>query len=224
MEHGILRISETRAREIKANEAFITLVVASDKIIFGNAALTASQNIEPVVKFITTTDPAAQVDTQAVQIVSSSGLFSKGSRAIYTLKVSTKRLEKLGDMLGRCSETKDLTVRSISWGYDDEAAKQELILEAVRVAKTKAEQMMAAIGYRVSGIRSCSDSYEVPNIGEIVVTAADFAAGGEVRKSRRIATPGSVSMGTDFSSTKEVSATCTIEFIIMPEAQTTSVT
>ncbi len=215
MEHGILKVSETRIREIEANEAFIALMVTSDKIAFGNAAKAAAQNIEPIIKFIETTDPNVHISTESVQIVSASGFFTKGSRAIYTLKVATKRLDKLGEILGRCSEGKDVTVLGVSWGYEDEATKQELITEAVRMAKAKAEQMMGAIGYRVVGIRSCSDSYSVPNIGEVIVSGSELGSLGMQRKSRRIVSD-SVAMGTDFTNHKEVTATCTIEFVITP--------
>lgn len=65
-----------------------------------------------------------------------------------------------------------MSVRSFFWDYDDEVVKLQLIRAAVRKAKVKAEQMMDAIGYTVVGLHSCSDSYVMPNVGEIILSDA----------------------------------------------------
>jgi hypothetical protein len=84
----------------------------------------------------------------------------------------------------------------------------------VEKAKRKADQMMEVIGYTVTGIRSCSDSYAIPNIGEIVINAAGAAdaEGMSMLRSRKMS-PG-LDVGTQFKSKKEISATCTMEFLI----------
>ncbi|MEO1402475.1 MAG: hypothetical protein AAFV72_14700 [Cyanobacteria bacterium J06635_1] len=43
MKHGILRVSETATSEIEAARAFVIVNVTSQKVAFGNAALTASE-------------------------------------------------------------------------------------------------------------------------------------------------------------------------------------
>ena len=51
----------------------------------------------------------------------------------------------------------------MNWIYDEEPVKLQLIQDAMVKAKEKAEEMVSSVGYKIAGIRTCSDSYEIPN-------------------------------------------------------------
>lgn len=216
MDYGILRVSETEKTEIEAARAFVRIGVASEKIMFGNAAMAASEDLKAVISKLKTVSENLEIDTEAVSIASNSGIFGKNSLAHYTIKLTVKDLSVLGAILGICSEGKKIIVNSLTWDYDEDEAKLKLIKSALRKAKKKADEMMAEIGYTVIGIRSCSDSYQTPNIGEIIIGGPNAFQVDEIglERGRARAAMRSVDIGTQFKSRKEISATCTIEFLV----------
>lgn len=217
MDHGILRVSETEQSEIEATRAFVVIHVTSEKLVFGNAAVTASEDLKSIIEQIKKNDDSVEVDTEAVSIATNAGLFSKNSTAKYTVKLTVNKLDGLGAILGICSDGKKTRVNSVIWDYDEDEEKLVLIKRAIRKAKKKADEMMSEIGYEVVGIRSCSDSYQVPNIGEIIVSAQDGLEAMEVpglARARLLSAPPTVDFGTQFKSKKQISATCTVEFVV----------
>lgn len=214
MEHGVLRVSETASGEISATKAAILLNVKSETLMFGNAAVTASEDLKAAVDRIKKVDDAVTIETVSVTTESSTGVFGKNSTALYSIKLTVTDFTKLGEILGICSEGKQISVNALKWEYDDEAEKLRLIKEAVKKAKHKAEQMMEVIGYSVVGIRSCSDSYKMPNIGEMIISQPIGGDSSLKRSRSRAAASPTLNIGVQFQNKKELSATCTVEFLV----------
>jgi uncharacterized protein YggE len=221
MDHGILRVSETAKAEIEAVRAFVRVQATSDKLVFGNAAVSASEDLKNAIEEIKRVAGDIEIDTESVSVQTNSGLFTKSSAAHYTVKLTVTDLSALGAILGICSTGKILRVQSVIWDYDEEPAKLDLIKQAVQRAKAKAEAMMDVIGYRVSGIRSCSDSYEVPHLQEITINAPGAEAD-TMALMRSRALSASVDLGTEFKSKKTITATCTVEFLIQAKSDPTA--
>lgn len=214
MEYGVLRVSETATGKISATKAAIFLSVKSETLVFGNAAVAASEDLKAAIDDIIKIDGTVEVETVSVNTESSTGVFGKNATALYTVKLTVVDFAKLGAILGICSEGKKISVKSLKWEYDDEAEKLRLIKAAVTKAKHKAEQMMEVIGYRVAGIRSCSDSYKMPNLSEIVVHKPVGAEQSLKRTRSRAAASPNLNIGVQFQHKQDISATCTVEFIV----------
>ncbi len=210
MEYGVLKVQETAETEIDASRAFVLIRVTSEKVAFGNAALSASAEIKMVIEKIKRVDDSVEVDTESVSTESGAGLLGKNSTAVYTIKLTVSDLEKLGKILGICSQGKNITVRSIRWGYDEDEPKLELIKQAMKKAKHKAEEMMGVIDYEVVGIRSVSDSYQMPQHREMMMDAMPVMASMKRSKS---AAP-NADIGTEFKNKKKISAMCSVEFLV----------
>ena len=217
MENGILRVSETATADIEAARAFVIVNVTSQKVAFGNAALTASTDLQQTIDQIKQKSEDIEVETESVSVETSSGILGKNSSANYTVKFIVKDLSLLGDVLGVCSEGKNLSIQSLIWDYDEEEEKFKLIKQAVRKAKTKADGMMAEIGYAVVGIRSCSDSYQTPSVNEICLKQDSASELGQTTQMRLRGKPyasARADFGAQFKNKRKVSATCTIEFFV----------
>src|SRR5262245_52402710 len=217
LDYGVLRVSETETVEIEAARAFVMINVASEKVFFGNAAIEASEDLKSIVAKIKTVSEDVEVDTEAVSLATNSGILSKSSAANYIIRRTVSDLNALGAILGICSEGKKMSVLSVIWDYEEDEAKLSLIKSAIRKAKRKADEMMAEIGYSIIGIRSCSDSYQTPNIGEIIISGPDAPRFGDPIESARRrggAAMQAVDFGAQFKSKKRISATCTIEFLV----------
>jgi hypothetical protein len=213
MEIGILRISETVTTEIEAVCAFAFVNVTSEKIIFGSAAIAASEDLKTIIEKIQKVSESIEVNTESVSLQTNSGLFGKNSTAEYTVKLKIEALEKLGEILGICAEGKKISIRSLKWDYDEEQRKLDLTVQAMQKAKMKADRMMEAIGYVVTGIRSCSDSYDLPAIDEIVFSYLRDSDNAMMRTRK------AADFGTQIKSKKQISATCTVEFLVRPRIE-----
>src|SRR5262245_12872751 len=106
LDYGVLRVCETEKAEIEAARAFVMINVASDKFLFGNAAIAASEDLKSIVAKIKTVSEDVEVDTEAVSLATSSGILSKNSTANYTIRLTVNDLNALGAILGICSEGK----------------------------------------------------------------------------------------------------------------------
>ena len=214
LDYGVLRVSETETAEIEAARAFVMINVASEKVLFGNAAIAASEDLKSIVAKIKTASENVEVDTEAVSLATNSGILSKNSTANYTIRLTVNDLNALGAILGICSEGKKMSVLSVIWDYEEDEAKLSLIKSAIRKAKRKADEMMAEIGYSIIGIRSCSDSYQTPNIGEIIISGPGATGYVDTMESPRRRAGAAVDFGAQFKSKKRISATCTVEFLV----------
>lgn len=211
MEHGVLKVQETAEAEIDASRAFVMIQVKSQKVAFGNAALSASDDLKAVIEKIKQVDDSIEIDTESVSTESGSGLFGKNSSALYTLKLTITELDKIGQVLGICSDGKNISVKSVRWDYDEDGPKLELIKEAMKKAKHKADEMMSVINYEIVGIRSVSDSYQMPQPRELVLNAALPMAASMARSK---ASSANIDIGTEFKSKKTISALCNVEFLV----------
>jgi len=216
MDYGILRVSETEKSEIEAVGAIVTINASSEKILFGNAAVTASEDLKTILEKVKQVSEDVDIHTEAMSVATHSGILGKNSTATYTVKLTVNDLNALGAILGICSEGKKISIQSVRWEYDEDAEKLNLIKRALRKAKKKAEEMMEEIGYSVTGIRSCSDSYITPNIGEIILSGSNdsLSDGAMLSMSRRRSQTPTVDIGAEFKSKKQISATCTVEFLV----------
>jgi len=214
MEHGVLRVSETATGETSATKAVILLSVKSETLIFGNAAVAASEDLKVAIDSIKSIDDAVEVETVSVSTESSTGVFGKNSTALYTIKLTVADFTKLGTILGICSDGKKISIKSLKWEYDNETEKLRLIKDAVKKAKHKADMMMDVIGYSVVGIRACSDSYKMPAIGEMIISKPIGGESSLKRTRSRPAASSGLDIGVQFQNKKEISATCTVEFLV----------
>ncbi|MEM8859212.1 MAG: SIMPL domain-containing protein [Chloroflexota bacterium] len=211
MEHGVLKVKESAEMEIEASRAFVMVQVSSNKVAFGNAALSASEDLKSAINKIKKVDDSVEIDTDSVSTTSSSSLFGKNSSANYTIKITVAQLDKLGQILGVCSDGKNISVNSVRWDYDEDEPKLELIKQAMKKAKHKAVEMMSVIDYEVVGIRSCSDSYQLPHVNDIILHGD---LGMPQPRMKAVAASSNIDIGAEFKSKKKISAMCNVEFLV----------
>ncbi|MEM9153197.1 MAG: hypothetical protein AAGB19_22475 [Cyanobacteria bacterium P01_F01_bin.3] len=89
MEHGILRVSETATGKTSATKASILLSAKSETLMFGNAAVSASEDLKTAIERIKQRDNTVDVETVSVNTESSTGVFGKNSTALYTTALAT---------------------------------------------------------------------------------------------------------------------------------------
>jgi len=151
----------------------------------------------------------------SVVIKSETGWFVKGSKGLYRLTVTLSDLAKANDILGAVMELKNADMESLEWIYDEYQAKIILIEEAVKRCKAKAELMASVLGETIVGVKSISDSYNVPNDNKLFqsVDVASPARNRSFKKSDALA-----DFGTEVRGKIEISAIATVEFFLANNA------
>lgn len=205
---GIIKINETAEKYIQAVSAKLHLQIEGENFFYGNAALEKSAEVKSLVESLKEIGVAPEnVMIKDVSLQTDTGIFSKSSKATYKIAVNIKDLGLMSEALGAITGQKNCQLMTTEWIFDEDEAHLELAREALVKAKRKADSMAEAVGYKIVGIKECSDTYrELPK--EQFGGFAPQAARG------RADSFAPANIGTEFRSENKVSAQVFVEFII----------
>lgn len=207
---GIIKINETAEKYIQAVSAKLHLQIEGENFFYGNAALEKSAEVKSLVESLKQAGIGAEnVMIKDVSLQTEAGIFSKSSKATYKIAVNVKDLGLMSEALGAITGQKNCQLISTEWTYDEDEARIELARQALIKAKRKADSMAEAVGYKIVGIKECSDTYQ-----EMPKQPYNYALIAQQSKSRGGFSMGSADIGTEFQNENKVSAQVFVEFII----------
>lgn len=206
---GIIKISETAEKYIKAAAAKLHLQITGENFVYGNAALEKSAEVKSLVDDLNQIGVGGEnVMVKDVSVQTETGFFNKSSKGTYKITVHVKDLELMPNALGAVAEQKNCRLTLTEWIFDEDEARIELAREALVKAKRKADSMADAVGYKIVGIKNCSDVYnELPKSQP---AAADY----QMLRARADYAAAPTDIGTGFQNENKVSAQVFVEFII----------
>jgi hypothetical protein len=211
MNNGILKVSEESKKTIEAIGVRLRITIQGESFVFGNAAIEKCHEVKLAVSKIIAIDSEASIAVDGVTIQSETGWFTKASKGNYRVMVALSDMGKVNDVLGAIMELKNVSMDSLEWDYDDYAAKVLLIEESVKRCKNKAEVMAATLGKNIVGIKTCADSYTVPdNDIQTQMRGGQLDYLSSETRVRRAAGD----FGTEVKGKKEISAVATVEFYL----------
>jgi uncharacterized protein YggE len=213
MDYGILRVTARETSEVTAGSAKLHLRIEGETFVMGNAVTQRSREVRELVTALKTfgiTDEDVQVE--GVQAKLNQGLLAKGTKVVFNLIVHARDIAVIGDLLGAVANARHAELERIEWVFEDDEIALELSSKAMAKAQRKASAMAAAIQYIVVGIRSASDSLELPDVSDVVLHAQDFMLMQRARVSN------SVDLGTEFKATREITAVVSAEFVVKAKA------
>jgi uncharacterized protein YggE len=207
---GVIRVTATEKTEVKASGAKFFVSIEGESFVFGNAALDKSKDVRKLVGELKTAGASDDdIEIKSVTTRNKGGAFNKDTRATYHLVVKLKDIAKVGEYLAVIAEQKASASR-IEWTYDDDSVLSDLAAKALQKAEAKASKMSSAINYAVIGLRSCSDTWSMPEVTTHI--AEDYAQPTMARS--KMMMQAAVDVGTEFKSTKEVEVTVTADFAV----------
>ncbi len=155
-----IHITASHSEEIQASHADLSITVRGSSLVSGNEALKKAKEVSALVEALTAFGlPADAIELQGVHLESSGGTLLKSSSATYRLKVRCEKLEKLAEVLDIVAAQKNAALEFITWKYPDEAAYARGLEQAIANAKSKAENVAAALGVQLLGVYGFSDNY-----------------------------------------------------------------
>ncbi len=209
IENGIIRVSSCETLEIEADRARLHVRVNGETFVYGNAALQRSREVAELVARLKSAGlQDADITVASVQVRVNQGMLTKNTRASFGLVITVRDLGTLPDLLGAVSGVKHAELERLEWVFETDESLIELSGKAMTSAHRKAQVMAAAIGCVIAGLRSASDSHELPTPQPL-----DFAFQDNFERAR-MATPARVDLGTEFRATQTIAATVNAEFFV----------
>jgi len=188
-ERGVIRTHASAERELEANRAKLLLRIEGETAFWGNAALTRSREVAALVTALGAQGVLeADLRVLNVTLAAQSGALGRSSRASFTLEVSVGDLERLPEHLGTVSSAKNIELLRLEWVYSGEdLLGQTLLGQATGQAQARAQAMADALGLHLAGLRSASDSSELPQLESVSFTRDWMNQ--EMERSRRRGAP-----------------------------------
>lgn len=212
MNESILRVTAKASQEIAANAAKLHINVEGETFLFGNAALNRSKVLKDLLEKLGefgATD--ADFNVKSVSARVDAGLLTKTTRAEFKLEFRVSDLSKLPDFFGVISQTKNVALEQLEWVFEMDAVMLELSAKAMKQALDKANAMAKAVGHSVLGIRSASDSSQMPQATQVLSFPSNDFMSQEVA---RHVGKARVSIGTEFKASRELESSVTVDFYL----------
>ncbi len=211
MTESMLRVTAKASQEITASLAKLHFAVEGETFLLGNAALNRSKIlIELVAKFKEIGATDADLNVKSVSARVDSGLLGKSSKADFKLELRVSDLSKIPDYLGVIVNAKNASLEQLEWVFETDTLMLELSAVAMKKAFDKAQAMANAVGHRVLGIRTASDSSQMPER----IQSMNFGGDWMNQEVARASAKARVSIGTEFKATREITSEVTVDFYL----------
>ena len=201
-----IQVSADHFEEIPATHADLKVMVKGSSVFSGNEALKKAKEVSQLVEALTTfgLNPE-EIQLEGIFAETSNDTFLKSSSATYRLKIRCSKLEQLADLLAIITSQRNTTLEYIDWKYEDEAAHQRVLEQAIAKAKIKAQKVSAALGVSLLGIYN----FHEDNLSEGEIRVA---YGSAPQKTRAAGVPTTMNLGMDIHHNKVVRINVNIEY------------
>ncbi len=172
-ERNILTVSGTHEMEVAPDQGVIVFQVVTREATAGTASVSNRELMNKVMAELEAQGiDDSDVETTAVYLNKvteweNNSIVEKGYEQQTTVKVTVNDLTKVGSVLDAAISGGANSIQSVEFKLKPEsetAYKQEALVKATEVAKTKAQTLVNAAGARLGKITSLSESSYVPSI------------------------------------------------------------
>lgn len=155
MEHkpDTIKVSASHKEEVFATHADLHVTVKGSSLISGNEAMKKAREVNQLLEALKQVGVKEEAVTlQGVNVSTSSGAVLKSSTASYRLKICCEDLSKFAEILDVISSQKNAALTQTEWKYDEDAAREALLLTTLDKAKSKAAKIAQAMGVKLLGV------------------------------------------------------------------------
>jgi len=155
MEHkpDTIKVSASHKEEIFATHADLHVTVKGSSLLSSNEAMKKAKEVNQLLEALKQVGVKEEAVTlQGVNVSTSSGAVLKSSTASYRLKIRCEDLLKFAEILDVISSQKNAALTLTEWKYDEDAAREALLLTTLEKAKSKAAKVAQAMGVKLLGV------------------------------------------------------------------------
>jgi uncharacterized protein YggE len=161
MEHkpDTIKVSVSHKEEIFATHADLHVVVKGSSLVSGNEAMKKAKEVNQLLEALKQTGVKEEAVTlQGVTVSTSTGAVLKSSTASYRLKIRCEDLAKFAEILDVIASQKNASLTRTEWKYDEDAARETLLLATLEKAKGKAAKIAKTMGVKLLGVYDLNEN------------------------------------------------------------------
>lgn len=154
-----IHVSANRRLEVFASHADLFVTVHGSSLVSGNEALKKAKEVSALVEELTRAGVTAEdIHLQGVHVETASGTLLKSSSATYRLRIHIPTLERLPLLIEILGAQKNAALERITWRYEDESTRAQLLQSTIEAAKIKANRVAETLGVKVLGVYSFNET------------------------------------------------------------------
>jgi uncharacterized protein YggE len=161
MEHkpDTIKVSASHKEEIFATYADLHVTVKGSSLVSGNEAMKKAKEVNQLVEALKQAGVKEEaVSLQGVNVSTSTGAVLKSSTASYRLKIRCEDLAKFAEILDVIASQKNSSLTHTDWKYDEDAARDALLLATLEKAKGKALKIAQTMGVKLLGVYDLNEN------------------------------------------------------------------
>ncbi len=149
-------------REVEADRADLTIRVEGQAVFSGGQAMKKAREIRSLVEHLASAGiPESAIRLQSAKAQVTSGLISKSSTVKYVLRIEVPSRDLVAAGLGAVTNTKNAELVSLQWKYDQlDAVHDELLREALSLARSRASMICEALGQRTTVVHRLNEHFD----------------------------------------------------------------
>jgi uncharacterized protein YggE len=150
----VIAVDVTHDEELDADGFDLFVTVRGSSVFTGRAVFEKAAEVRALVDSLGAAGIArADVTLMGLHVDVESGLMSKSSSAVYSLRVRSNQVEQLAAAVTAIAQAKSATVSRLAWRYPDgEETTQAMLRSAIRKARGRAEAMAEGAGLRIDSV------------------------------------------------------------------------
>ncbi|MEN9563946.1 MAG: hypothetical protein RIR73_2190 [Chloroflexota bacterium] len=154
-----IKVSASHKEEIFATYADLHVTVKGSSLVSGNEAMKKAKEVNQLLEALKQAVVKEDAVTlQGVAVSTSTGAVLKSSTASYRLKIRCEDLAKFAEILDVIASQKNASLTRTEWKYDEEAAREALLLATLDKAKTKAAKVAQTMGVKLLGVYDLNEN------------------------------------------------------------------
>ncbi len=211
-ERDLIRIVASENEDVDADQADLLVTVEGSSLVTGSAALKKAREVAVLVSALAEVGiEERSIGVERIEARTTSGLLSKSSSAVYTLKIRCEAIETLGDVVGAIAAQKNAQLTQTVWRYDESAeGEARRLAAAAKRAEVKASAVAKALGVRLLSVHRLVEG-TAPLASHAVPAAPEGFAPSRARMSAE-------DLGLAVTNKKRVTTTVTVDFNVEPPA------
>ena len=186
------------------------VTVEGSSLVTGSAALKKAREVAVLVSALAEVGIGEEsIGVERIEARTSSGLLTKSSSAVYTLKIRCEAIESLGDIVGAIAAQKNAQLTETVWRYDESAeGEARRLAAAAKRAEVKARAVARVLGVELGSVHRLVEGTE-PQTSHAGLAAQGYAPS----RTRMLAED----LGLAVTNKKRVTTTVTAEFNVEPK-------
>jgi hypothetical protein len=205
-------------RKVYASRVDMCVEIRGESLVSGSAALQKAREVRDLVAALADVRiPESCVQVVGIRTAVSSGIITKSSSAVYSLRIEVPSLDLLADALGAVTSRKNASLTRLEWQYSGiEELHHQMLEEALRRSEQRAALICRELRHGNLGVHGLTETFS-----EDQDNRAEFASFGAPLRARAANALSKEDLGLEVTHSKTVTLGVRVEYRVEPRREQT---